>query len=60
MRKNDLYLRADTRGNARMEDADSKGSGVLRTGKGSEITWRHDCWRVAAAPENGTFKNVAY
>ena len=35
-------------------------SGELRTGKGPEITWRHDCWRVAAASENGTFKYVAY
>ncbi len=35
-------------------------SGELRTGKGSEITWRHDCWRVAAASENSTFKNIAY
>ena len=37
MRKTDLYRRADTRGNARTEDADSKGVGYYGRGKGLKL-----------------------
>ena len=37
MRKTDLYRRAGTRGNARMEEADSEGVGCYGRGKGLKL-----------------------
>lgn len=66
--KNQLVLKCQYKGQCSYGGYGQQSSGVLqqqssgelRTGKGSEITWRHDCWRVAAASENSTFKNIAY